>query len=223
MGVISTKAQSVDRQSLTFKMLGTGSTGFVNASKKLAAETIDESDLVLQQDVADKMGFLMKMISVLKAELLCKMVRYEVICHARSFTGYWSATNGVDTTIPFTTLVYTPTDGSFTLGVFTAGRSGYYDVDAFLWNEDLINPPGARVWMRISGSLDVYDCDSVEINTNRFYLQGSRKVWCDEGGQISAALRHDQVIPLPIHTLAYPGADGYISISYAASQNAATY
>lgn len=186
-----------------------------------ASKAIRESE----KSAAGKMAVLMRMIYNLKRELLCKINdRYEVICHASSFAaGVWSAVNGVSTVVPFNTLVYTPTDGSFALGEFTAGRSGYYDVDVYLFNQLLVAPPGALVYLQIAGSLDIYDCDSRQINTERFYLQGSRKVWCAKGGKIYAAVRHDQATPIDINSVAAPGADGYISISYAGTGRAANH
>lgn len=224
MGVIDTKAQSIDRNALTFKMFGAGSVQFTNAAKKVADVAITDAELASAKGLAAKTAFLIRLIYNLKKELLCKInaSKYEIICHASSFAaGVWSAVNGVSTVVPFNTIVYQPWEGSFSLGVFTVVKAGFYDVDVYLFNQLLTNPPGANVWLQIASNYDIYDCDSREINTERFYLQGSRKVWCPAGGIIYAAVRHDQVTPIDINSVAAPGADGYISISYAGSGKAA--
>lgn len=224
MGVIQTKAQSVDRNSLTFKLLGTSSTAFTSAAKTVAEDVVNDSELASAKGLAQKTAFLMRLIYNLKKELLCKInaSKYEIICHASSFAaGVWSAPNGISTVVPFNTIVYRPWEGSFSLGVFTVVKAGFYDVDVYLFNRLLTNPPGAIVWLQIASNYDIYDCDSRQINTERFYLQGSRKVWVPAGGIIYAAVRHDQVTPIDINSVAAPGADGYISISYAGSGKAA--
>lgn len=224
----SIQYKTINRKALTFIAEEVSNVSNTNLEKKpgdVIIEQIDAAGLESEKSAAGKMAFLMKMLYNLKRELLCKINdRYEVVCHASSFAaGVWSAINGVSTVVPFNTLVYTPTDGSFSLGEFTAGRSGYYDVDVYLFNQLLTAPPGALVYLQIAGSLDIYDCDSRQINTERFYLQGSRKVWCAKGGKIYAAVRHDQVTPIDINSVVAPGADGYISISYAGTGRAANH
>ena len=186
-----------------------------------------DSGLAIQEsgeDAAQKMGAMILMVSELYRRLCCALDErsYSVVCHLMNFSGNWSALQGVSTTVPFSTQRYKPKDGVVTGGAYYPTRAGFYQVDVVLYNNLLVTPPNVDLWLQIGGSVDIYDCDSVTINVDRVYLQGSRKVWCDVGGSIYAALRHNYAGDVDFKTLAAPGADGYISISYAGAPSAAT-
>lgn len=222
MGVIQTKAKSIDRDSLTFRMQGFGGSAFINAAKKVADDAITDSELTSEQSAAEKMGFLMKMINALKTELLCKLAHYEVICHAQDIPTAFSVPDNTLTVIPFYTLVYTPTDGSYSAVTgFTAGRAGFYDVDVAFQNYSLTTPV-VRVFLNIGTSAGItYQVDDVIMGTEIMRVQGSMKIWCNEGDSIRAYLLHQAGVGILFNTLAHPGASGYISISYAGSEKAA--
>lgn len=223
MGVIDTKAQSIDRNALTFKMFGAGSVQFTNAAKKVATDVITDSELSTEQGAADKMGFLMKMISVLKAELLCKLARFEAICHATAIPTALSVPNATYTIIPFTTLLYKPNFGSYAAVTgYTVEKTGFYDVDVRFVNENLTTPVVA-VYLSVFGGAYGITVDACTMGTEILRLQGSTKIYCLAGDSITAKLYQNSGGGILFNTLAHPGADGYISISYAASQNAATY
>lgn len=147
---------------------------------------------------------------------------YEVVCHADTLPTPFNVPTVTDTTIPFTTVQYEPTDGSFSGGQFTAGRSGYYDVDVMIINEG-ITAPNYRVWLKIAGSRDVYVADTIIVGSaDGFKMQGSRKVYCEEGSTIEAQLYHAGALTLGVNTLAHPGGYGYISIHFCGKTTAAT-
>lgn len=146
---------------------------------------------------------------------------YEVVCHADTLPVPFNVPVATDTTIPFTTVQYEPTDGSFSAGQFTAGRSGYYDVDVMIINEGITNP-NYRISLKIGGSRDVYIVDSIIIGaSDGFRMQGSRKVYCEEGGIVEAFLYHTGALTLGVNTIAHPGAYGYISIHFCGKVTAA--
>lgn len=146
---------------------------------------------------------------------------YEVVCHADTLPIPFNVPTVTDTTIPFTTVQYEPTDGSFSGGQFTAGRSGYYDVDVLIINEGIV-APNYRVWLKIAGSRDVYIADTIIVgSTDGFRMQGSRKVYCEEGSTIEALLYHAGALALGVNTLAHPGGYGYISIHFCGKVTAA--
>lgn len=223
MGVIQTKAKSIDRDSLTFRMQGFGGSAFINAAKKVADDAITDSELTSEQSAAEKMGFLMKMISVLKAELLCKLARFEAICHATGIPTALSVPNATYTIIPFTTLIYRPNYGTYAaVSGYTVEKTGYYDVDVRFVNENLTTPV-VVVYLSVFGGAYGITVDACTMGTEILRLQGSTKIYCEAGDSITAKLYQVSGGGILFNTLAHPGADGYISISYAASQNAATY
>lgn len=146
---------------------------------------------------------------------------YEVVCHADTLPTPFNVPTVTDTTIPFTTVQYEPTDGSYSGGQFTAGRSGYYDVDVMIINEGIV-APNYRVWLKIAGSRDVYVADTIIVGSaDGFKMQGSRKVYCEQGSTIEALLYHAGALTLGVNTLAHPGGYGYISIHFCGKVTAA--
>lgn len=223
MPVIQTPSKSIDRKSQTFTQTGNGGGSFVRQVVQAVQDNAaDITSPESMKDAANKMGFLMKMINVLKTELLCKLAHYEVICHAQDIPTAFSVPDNTLTIIPFYTLVYTPSDGSYSAATgFTAGRAGYYDVDAAFQNYSLTTPV-VRVFMNIGTSAGItYQVDDVIMGTEIMRVQGSMKIWCDEGDSIRAYLLHQAGVGILFNTLAHPGASGYISISYAGSEKAA--
>ncbi len=158
-----------------------------------------------------------KLVHALFDKLMClieEIKPYEVICHADTLPVPFNVLPVTETTIPFTTIRYEPSDGSFSGGQFHAGRSGYYDVDVLIVNEG-ITAPNYRIWLRITGSLDTYIADTMTVGADGFRLQGSRKVYCEEGGYIEATLYHAGAFFIGLNTATHPGGYGYISISFA--------
>ena len=175
------------------------------------------------KDAAGKFGFLMKMLGAMKKDILCKLQPYEVICHATTVPTAFSVPNNTNTIIPFSSLVYTPTDGSYAgLSGFTAGRSGYYDVDARFENANLTTPV-TQITLLIFGTNGGVPVDEVIMGTEIMRVQGSLKIWCKAGDSIYAALYQNSGGGILFNTLAHPGASGYISISYAGSRKSATF
>ena len=223
MPIIQTPSKSIDRKSQTFTQTGAGGGSFARQVVQVVQDNADDiQSPTIMKDAADRMGFLMKMINVLKTELLCKLAHYEVICHAQDIPTAFSVPDNTLTVIPFYTLVYTPTDGSYSAVTgFTAGRAGYYDVDAAFQNYSLTTPV-VRVFMNIGTSAGItYQVDDVIMGTEIMRLQGSMKIWCNEGDSIRVYLLHQAGVGILFNTLAHPGASGYISISYAGSEKAA--
>ncbi len=225
MPVIQTPSKSIDRKSQTFTQTGAGGGSFARQVVQVVQDNADDiQSPTIMKDAADRMGFLMKMINVLKSELLCKLAHYEVICHAQDIPTAFSVPDNALTIIPFYTLVYTPSDGRYSAPTgFTAGRAGYYDVDAAFQNYSLTTPV-VRVFMNIGTSAGItYQVDDVIMGTEIMRLQGSMKIWCDEGDSIRVYLLHQAGVGILFNTLAHPGASGYISISYAGSGKAASH
>lgn len=223
MPIIQAPSKSIDRKSQTFTQTGAGGGSFARQVVQVVQDNADDiQSPTIMKDAADRMGFLMKMINVLKSELLCKLAHYEVICHAQDIPTAFSVPDNALTIIPFYTLVYTPSDGSYSAVTgFTAGRAGYYDVDAAFQNYSLTTPV-VRVFMNIGTSAGItYQVDDVIMGTEIMRLQGSMKIWCDEGDSIRVYLLHQAGVGILFNTLAHPGASGYISISYAGSEKAA--
>lgn len=175
------------------------------------------------KDAAGKFGFLMKMLGAMKKDILCKLTPYEVVCHAQDIPTAFSVPDNTLTIIPFTTLVYTPSTGSYSAPTgFTVERDGYYDVDAAFQNYSLTTPV-VRVFMNIGTSGITYQVDDVIMGTEIMRLQGSMKIWCNAGDSIRVYLSHQAGVGILFNTLAHPGATGYVSISYAGSYKAATH
>lgn len=225
MPIIQAPSKSIDRKSQTFTQAGTGGGSFARQVVQVVQDNADDiQSPTIMKDAADRMGFLMKMINVLKSELLCKLAHYEVICHAQDIPTAFSVPDNALTIIPFYTLVYTPSDGSYSAATgFTAGRAGYYDVDAAFQNYSLTTPV-VRVFMNIGTSAGItYQVDDVIMGTEIMRLQGSMKIWCNEGDSIRVYLLHQAGVGILFNTIAHPGATGYISISYAGSGKAASH
>ena len=228
MPIIQTPSKSIDRNSQTFTQTGAGGGSFsrqvVQAADKAVQDKIDLSALETGKDAGNKFAFLFRLIAAVKAELLCKLTPYEVVCHAQDIPTAFSVPDNTLTIIPFTTLVYTPSTGSYSAPTgFTVERDGYYDVDAAFQNYSLTTPV-VRVFMNIGTSAGItYQVDDVIMGTEIMRLQGSMKIWCNAGDSIRVYLLHQAGVGILFNTLAHPGATGYVSISYAGSYKAATH
>ena len=219
--------KTINRKALTFAVdvvSNTVNTNLEQAPTDTVVDQIDAAGLESEQSAADKLAFLLAALTNVKCELESKLAeRYEVICHADTIPTAYSVPSGATTIIPFTTLIFTPSDGSYSSPTgFTAGRSGYYDVDAKFQNANLVTPV-TQVALSILGSHGGGTVDEVVMGTEIMRLQGSLKVWCDAGDNIYAALYQNSGAGILFNTLAHPGASGYISISYAGSHKAATF
>jgi hypothetical protein len=122
--------------------------------------------------------------------------------------------------IPFKTIYYTPTTGTFLDGEFTAAKTGFYQVDVFFYDKDLVMPV-VELGLRIGGDFDGFLADYCTIGTDKLKLQGSRKVYCRAGQKIYASLYQNSGAGVEFNSVAYPGTDGYISISWVGSYRAA--
>lgn len=228
MPIIQTQSKQNDRKSMTFIQDGAGGGSFakqaVQAVDKAVQDKIDLSALETGKDAGNKFAFLFRLIAAVKAELLCKLTPYEVVCHAQDIPTAFSVPDNTLTIIPFTTLVYTPSTGSYSAATgFTVERDGYYDVDAAFQNYSLTTPV-VRVFMNIGTSAGItYQVDDVIMGTEIMRLQGSMKIWCNAGDSIRVYLLHQAGVGILFNTLAHPGATGYVSISYAGSYKAATH
>lgn len=223
----SVNLNTVNEKALTFEIDKEGGSEY-NQSLEVRdgdtiTNTIDAKGLESEISAMQKLAAAFLAIAALKCELLDAIAEanYSVVCHAEAFAAPFTAPNGVSTVIPYSDLVYNPTDGSFLAGEFTAGRSGYYDVSAFFENDLLAAPANVNLWLQIGGSFDGCDVDHCQITTDLVYLQGSRVVYCDAGGKIAASIRHDSATDVDLNSVAYPGASGYISISYSGTIYAA--
>lgn len=229
MGHISgNQYNSIRKQDLTFKLNGEineTNTALTLTPVEREAITQDLSTLETQEQSANNIAFLWKLISELACQIYNRVTEltYEVVCHAQSLPtdeGF-AVPTGTATKIPFNTVRYRPTDGSFLEGEFTAGRSGYYDVDVYY--TDTITTPITRVWLGIAGGSDASDNDSLTINADYFQLQASRKIYCPKGGNIHAYLRHAYGFNITFNDRgADKHGDGFISISWAGSKKSAT-
>jgi hypothetical protein len=187
-------------------------------------QLIDTQGLESEKSAAGKMGMLMSMINAAYSQALCKLNdRYEVICHAESIPTSFSVPDNANTIIPFTTLVYTPATGSYSPPTgFRVARSGYYDVDVMFQNYNLTTPV-VRVFLVIGNTVSWYGVGDVVMGTEQMRVQGSMKIWCEKDDYIRAGLFHQAGVTILFNTLAHPGAGGYISISYAGSEKAASH
>lgn len=198
--------------------LGLSEIVFSEISASIALRTSEES-------ASDKLAFAWKLITELSCQLqtLISEKTYEVVCHVNDLhpTTAFTVPTGVPTPIPFYSVLYNPTDGLYSAGYFTAGKTGYYDVDCHYY--DTIAAPVTRVWIGISGYNSDITGGSAVINTDFFELQASRKVFCNAGGTISAFLFHNYGADIVFnnHALDEHG-NGYISIHYCGSTKAAT-
>jgi len=230
MPIIQTPSKSIDRKSQTFTQAGTGGGSFARAVVQAVQENPTAVSAAVtgvesEKSAAGKMAVLWKLIAAAKKEILCKILDmyYEVICHATGIPTAFSVPNNTDTIIPFSTIVYTPSTGSYSAVTgFTAARSGYYDVDARFENADLTTPV-TQITLLIWGTNGGVPVDEVIMGTEIMRLQGSLKIWCAAGDRIYAALYQNSGAGILFNTLAHPGASGYISISYAGSPKAATF
>jgi hypothetical protein len=219
--------KSINRKALTFAtevVSNVVNTNLEQAPTDTVTDQIDAAGLESEQSAADKFAFLFRLIAAVKAELLCKLTPYEVVCHAQEIPTAFSVPDNTLTIIPFTTLVYTPSTGSYSAATgFTVERDGYYDVDAAFQNYSLTTPV-VRVFMNIgTGAGTTYQVDDVIMGTEIMRLQGSMKIWCNAGDSIRVYLLHQAGVGILFNTLAHPGATGYVSISYAGSYKAATH
>jgi len=219
--------KSINRKALTFAtevVSNVVNTNLEQAPTDTVTDQIDAAGLESEQSAADKFAFLFRLIAAVKAELLCKLTPYEVVCHAQEIPTAFSVPDNTLTIIPFTTLVYTPSTGSYSAATgFTVERDGYYDVDAAFQNYSLTTPV-VRVFMNIGTSAGItYQVDDVIMGTEIMRLQGSMKIWCNAGDSIRVYLLHQAGVGILFNTLAHPGATGYVSISYAGSYKAATH
>lgn len=223
----SLNLNTVNEKALTFEIGKEGGSEYNQALEVREGDTItntiDAKGLESEISAMEKLAAAFLAIAALKCELLDAITEanYSVVCHADDFAEPFTAFTGVSTTIPYHVVRYEPTDGSFLDGEFTAGRSGYYDVSAFFENDLLVAPANVNLWLLIGGSFDSCDVGHCQITTDLVYLQGSRVVYCEAGGIISASIRHDSGTDVDLNSETYPGASGYISISWCANIHAA--
>lgn len=216
---------TINEKALTFRPKG--STNTVNTRLELddtdtTIEQIDAAGLESEQSAADKLAFTLKTITAIKQDIECKIsdLTYEVVCQAENFDAPFTVPDDTWTLIPYHTINYEPTTGTFLDGEFTASKTGYYDVDVFFYDKDIVTPV-VELALRIGGDFDAYLADYCTIGTDKLKLQGSRKVYCRAGQKIYAQLYQNSGVGIDFNTVAYPGTDGYISISYAGSYRAA--
>lgn len=146
---------------------------------------------------------------------------YEVICHADTVPITFSVPSGATTTIPFSNLIYTPSDGHYSLGHFFVNKAGYYDVDVrFLCPPK--TAPVTLISLSILGSFGGGTVDEVIIGTEILRLQGSLKIYCEVGDSIYAAVYQNSGVTILFSAAADTQAAGYISISFAGKTTAAT-
>jgi len=217
--------KTVNRKALTFAtevVSNVTNTNLELAPSDGVTEQIDAAGLESEQSAGDKLAFLLKTITAVKQDIDCKIsdLTYEVVCQAEGFDGQFTVPDDTWTLIPYHTVNYEPTTGTFLDGEFTASKAGYYDVDVFFYDKDLITPV-VELSLRVGGDFDAYLADYCTIGTDKLKLQGSRKVYCRAGQKIYAQLYQNSGVDIDFNTVAYPGTDGYISISYAGSYRAA--
>ena len=218
--------KTVNRKALTFDAEMVSNTA--NANLQLiegdtVTEQIDAAGLESEQSAADKLAFLLKSITAVKQDIECKLadLTYEVVCHAGDFTNPFTVPDDTWTLIPYKTIYYTPSSGVFLDGEFTATKTGYYQVDVFFYDKDIVTPI-VELGLRIGGDFDGFLADYCTIGTDKLKLQGSRKVYCRAGQKIYASLYQNSGGDVEFNSVAYPGTDGYISISYVGSFRSAT-
>lgn len=217
--------KTINRKALTFAtevVSNVINTNLEQAPTDTVQDEITAAGLESEQSAADKLSFLLKAITAVKQDIECKLadLTYEVVCHAGDFTNPFTVPDDTWTLIPFKTIYYQPTTGTFLDGEFTATKTGYYDVDVFFYDKDLITPI-VELGLRIGGDFDAYLADYCTIGTEKLKLQGSRKVYCRAGQKIYAQLYQNSGGNIEFNSVAYPGTDGYISISFAGSYRAA--
>jgi hypothetical protein len=217
--------KQINRKALTFTAESVSNVSNTNLELPPAdtvQEAIDILGLESEQSAADKLAFLMKSITAVKSDLECKLtdLTYEVVCHAGDFTAPFTVPDDTWTLIPFKTIYYTPTTGTFLDGEFTAAKTGFYQVDVFFYDKDLVMPV-VELGLRIGGDFDGFLADYCTIGTDKLKLQGSRKVYCRAGQKIYASLYQNSGAGVEFNSVAYPGTDGYISISWVGSYRAA--
>lgn len=223
----SVSYRSNNRKSMTFETEIVSNISNVNLTRPqedVVTQEIDAAGLESEQSAVDKLSFMMQMLTAAICSIECKLTEltYNVVCHGYGFAGQFTALQGVVTVIPFNQLLYTPADGTYLNGEFTVAKTGFYDVHAHFENDLLLAPAGEEMRLMIGGSNDVVECDSFIINTDRSVLQGSRVVYCAAGQKIHSGIQHTYLGDIDLNDVASPGANGYISISYSARQNAAT-
>lgn len=217
--------KTVNRKALTFATEVVSNVVNTNLEQLPADTTVDLIDaagLESEQSAADKLAFALKTITAIKQDIECKIsdLTYEVVCQAENFDAPFTVPDDTWTLIPYHTINYEPTTGTFLDGEFTASKTGYYDVDVFFYDKDIVTPV-VELALRIGGDFDAYLADYCTIGTDKLKLQGSRKVYCRAGQKIYAQLYQNSGVGIDFNTVAYPGTDGYISISYAGSYRAA--
>lgn len=218
--------KTVNRKALTFAadiVSNTVNTNLEQVAGDNVVEQIDAAGLESEQSAVDKLAFLLKSITAAKQDIECKLadLTYEVVCHAGDFTNPFTVPDDTWTLIPFKTIYYQPSTGTFLDGEFTATKTGYYDVDVFFYDKDIVTPI-VELGLRIGGDFDGFLADYCTIGTDKLKLQGSRKVYCRAGQKIYAQLYQNSGVDIEFNSVAYPGTDGYISISFAGSYRAAT-
>lgn len=218
--------KTVNRKALTFAadvVSNTVNTNLEQVAGDNVVEQIDAAGLESEQSAADKFAFLLAALTNVKCELESKLAeRYEVICHADTAPITFSVPSGATTTIPFSNLIYTPSDGHYSLGHFFVNKAGYYDVDVrFLCPPK--TAPVTLISLSILGSFGGGTVDEVIIGTEILRLQGSLKIYCEVGDSIYAAVYQNSGVTILFSAAADTQAAGYISISYAGSHKAATF
>lgn len=217
---------TINRKALTFAAdvsSRTVNTNLEVISDPVTTADIDLSNLETEQSASEKLAFAWKLITELacKIESLIADKTYSVVAHADNVYDEIPIPTGTAVTIPYHDLRFTPTDGTFVDGVFTAGKSGYYDVDCYYYDTKITPPMLAT--LGISSTADgACEGDTTLVGSGRFKLQASRKVYLPAGGSVSAVLSHSLGTT---QTFNYGTGDeagyGYISISYCGGITAA--
>lgn len=215
-----------NRKSMTFETEITSNVGNANLGRTegdTIVNQIDAAGLESEQSAGDKLAFMLQTVTAVKTDIECKLadLTYEVVCHAGDFTNPFTVPDDTWTLIPYKTIYYQPSTGTFLDGEFTATKTGYYDVDVFFYDKDIVTPI-VELGLRIGGDFDGFLADYCTIGTDKLKLQGSRKVYCRAGQKIYAQLYQNSGVDIEFNSVAYPGTDGYISISFAGSYRAAT-
>lgn len=222
----SVQYNTVNRKALTFDaeiVSNLANTNLERVEGDTITNEIDAAGLESEISSAEKFAALMRALGCLKCELEERLeeLTYEVVCHASDFTSPFTVPDDTWTLIPFETVRYSPSSGSFSAGEFTAAKTGYYQVDVFFYDKDMTLPV-VELGLQIGGDYDGFLADYCTIGTEKLKLQGSRKVYCITGQKIYASLYQNSGGDVEFNSVAFPGTDGYISISYAGGIRSAT-
>lgn len=222
MGVIETKAQSIDRNAMTFKMFGAGSIQFLNAVKKAVSDiAVPKSAMLTANEVQE---WIEDDVDSTRCELLNNNVNVR-----------W---NNAESTTVLTALDWTVipwTSNNFTAGGMyarriglldwkaTANKCGVYSVYCLLEYTvlfgDVANPKIAIFKTQPDGTYSQWMGDYLDKEfgnkTGSFVLQGSDLVYLDCGDSIDIRLYIDNAANIIPNSYDW---DGYVAISYQGNQ-----